>query len=76
MYQNKLLPVGRGFMPDETKLECSLESQEVVPSTSIPRAVVDSGSGESSWTLPRNVRTSSRCSSLKDKQTPYTVRLR
>jgi hypothetical protein len=34
-------------MPDETKQECSLESQEVVPSTSIPRAVADSGSGES-----------------------------
>jgi hypothetical protein len=43
----KLLPVGRGFKPDEVKQECSLESPEVVPSTSIPSKADDSGSGES-----------------------------
>jgi hypothetical protein len=52
----RLLPVGRGFMPDEAKLECSLESPEVVrPSTSIPRAVVDSGSGESLGLSPETL---------------------
>jgi putative transposase len=52
----RMLPVGRGFKPDEAKLECPRESQEVVrPSTSIPRAVVDSGSGESPRLSPETL---------------------